>query len=859
MRAWRARTSLALGSGRRRTLLAVLLLHANRPVSRDRLIDELWGGNVPAYAVNLLQKHMSSLRAGLEPGRRGRGPSGALTWTEAGYVLRVPPGGLDLEVFEQEVRRAREAHAAGDLRGASGAYHAALRLWRGPVCDGLSSPFLDMMRDQVAERRIGAIEECMEVDLALGGQADLVAELRWLVAHHPLRERLHGLLMLALYRSGRQAEALAAFRDARRRLREELGVEPTALLQTLHQRILAADPDLLPLPSHRPPPTPLPTVPPPAPHTTPPPDQPPHGKPSHASPLNAAPPHAPPPHTAEPHDSPPHDSPPHDKAPYDMAPSGAGTRGSAAGGPASGGTAGTSTAGMGTAASHGSGARGRSAGGRAGGPASSGQGRRAASRAPRHWPTPAQLPHGVPQFVGRKAELERLDALLTGDPALSRAVVLTGMAGVGKTALAIHWAHRIRHRFPDGQLYVNLRGFDPTGTPMEPAEAIQSFLDTFAIKPDQLPSGLHARAALFRSLLAGRRMLIVLDNARDAEQVRPLLPGAPGCLVVVTSRDQLTGLVAAEGAHAFVVDLLPKEEARLLLTRRSGARLSGTFQKGLLQPAARCPAATLDGPANGDEHRLAGEAAAVDEIVAYCGRLPLALSITIARAVTNPSLPFAALAAELRGARARLDPFDGGEQATNVRAVFSWSYGRLTPPAARLFRLLGLHPGPDFSPAAAASLAGLPPQDVRPLVAELARTNMLSERVPGRFAFHGLLRAYACELSDTQDTRDERRTTLHRLLDHYLHSAHQAGRVLSPGQSPDAGLAPALPLVTPEAPAGRSEARTWFTAEHLVLLAAARRAAEAGFPAHARHLSWSLASFLGHRGTWRVKVAPTSR
>ncbi|MEV0826678.1 AfsR/SARP family transcriptional regulator [Nonomuraea rubra] len=829
LRAWRARTSLALGSGRRRTLLAVLLLHANRPVSRDRLIDELWGGNVPAYAVNLLQKHMSSLRAGLEPGRRRRGPSGALTWTEAGYVLRVPPGGLDLEVFEQEVRRAREAHAAGDLRGASGAYHTALRLWRGPVCDGLSSPFLDMMRDQVAERRIGAIEECMEVDLALGGQGDLVPELRWLVAHHPLRERLHGLLMLALYRSGRQAEALAAFRDARRRLREELGVEPTALLQTLHQRILAADPDLLPLP----------TIPPPAPNAT-------------------------PPHDEAPHDKAPHDKAPHDKAPHDKAPSGAGKRGSAAGGTAGTGTArtgtaGTGTAGTGTAASHGSGTRGRPAGGRAGGPASSGQGRRAAARAPRHWPTPAQLPHGVPQFVGRQAEQERLDALLTGDPGRSRAVVLTGMAGVGKTALAIHWAHRIRHRFPDGQLYVNLRGFDPTGTPMEPTEAIQSFLDTFAIKADQLPSGLHARAALFRSLLAGRRMLIVLDNARDAEQVRPLLPGAPGCLVVVTSRDQLTGLVVAEGAHAFVVDLLPKEEARLLLTRRSGVRLSGTFQSGLLQPAARCPAATLDGPANGDEHRLAGEAAAVDEIVAYCGRLPLALSITIARAVTNPSLPFAALAAELRGARARLDPFDGGEQATNVRAVFSWSYGRLTPPAARLFRLLGLHPGPDFSPAAAASLAGLAPQDVRPLVAELARTNMLSERVPGRFAFHGLLRAYACELSDTQDTRDERRTTLHRLLDHYLHSAHQAGRVLSPGQSPDAGLAPALPLVTPEAPAGRSEARTWFTAEHLVLLAAARRAAEAGFPAHARHLSWSLASFLGHRGTWRVTVAPASR
>nr|WP_311132556.1 NB-ARC domain-containing protein [Nonomuraea gerenzanensis] len=428
-------------------------------------------------------------------------------------------------------------------------------------------------------------------------------------------------------------------------------------------------------------------------------------------------------------------------------------------------------------------------------------------------------------------------------------VVLTGMAGVGKTTLAIHWAHQVQSHFPDGQLYVDLRGFDPSGTPMEPTDAIQAFLDAFAIKPDQLPAGVHARAALFRSLLAGRRMLIVLDNARDAEQVRPLLPGAPGCLVVVTSRDQLTGLVAVEGAHAFVVDLLPKQDARLLLTRRSGAPRGHTTD----------PAPATDGASNGAGNRPTGEAAAVDEIVAYCGRLPLALSIAVARAVTSPRLPFTALAAELRGARARLDPFDGGEQATNVRAVFSWSYRRLSPPAARLFRLLGLHPGPDFAPAAAASLAGLPPQEARPLVAELSRTNMLCERVPGRFAFHGLLRAYACELSHAQDTREERRTTLHRLLDHYLHSAHLAGRILRPGRSADAGLRPALPLVTPETPAGRQEARTWFTAEHLVLLAAARRAAEEGFPLHARQLTWFLAVFLDHRGGWRVQVAPASR
>ncbi|MGR6918068.1 AfsR/SARP family transcriptional regulator [[Actinomadura] parvosata] len=820
LRAWRARSTLTLGSGRQRVALAVLLLHANRPVSRDRLIDELWGGRVPAYAVNLLQKHMSSLRAGLEPGRRGRAPSGALAWTEAGYVLRVPSGGLDLEVFEREVRRAREARCAGDLRLASHAFHEALRLWRGPVCDGLGSPFVDMVRDQLDERRVGAIEDCMEVDLALAGpgtpldtavgsQADLVAELRWLVAHHPLRERLHGLLMLALYRSGRQGEALAAFHDARRRLREELGVEPDALLQGLHQRILAADPDLMTLPAPPSPPEALPAVPPPRPTPA------------------------------------PHHPPRLDEA---LKPS-AGRRRAAADSTATSRT----TAGSGGREANGTATSGSGTGGAQAGAA--GRGRRVA----RQWLTPAQLPHDVPQFVGREAELQRLDALLADGHDRSGAVVLTGMAGVGKTALALHWAHRIRDRFPDGQLYVNLRGFGPAGTAMETAEAIQGFLEAFAIKPDQAPAGLHARAALLRSLLAGRRMLIVLDNALDAEQVRPLLPGAPGCLAVVTSRDRLTGLVAVEGAHAFVVDLLPKQAARLLLTRRSSA----TGRAGADVPAARPARSSERGPsrADGDGRRSGGEEAALDEIVAYCGRLPLALSIAVARTATGPCLPFAALAAELRGARSRLDPFDGGEQATDVRAVFSWSYRRLTPPAARLFRLLGLHPGPDFTPAAAASLAGLPPQDARPLVAELARTNMVSERVPGRFACHGLLRAYACELSDAQDSRDERRTTLHRLLDHYLHSAHQAGRILRPGRGTDdlhSDPRPALPLVTPESPADRGEARRWFTAEHLVLLAAARRAAEAGFATHARQLARTVASFLDQRGIWRVQVDPAS-
>ena len=250
-----------------------------------------------------------------------------------------------------------------------------------------------------------------------------------------------------------------------------------------------------------------------------------------------------------------------------------------------------------------------------------------------------------------------------------RAVVITsiaGTAGVGKTALAVHWAQEIRGLFPDGQLYVNLRGFGPTGTAMEPAEAIRGFLDAFAVEPEQIPADLDAQAALYRSVLAARRVLIVLDNARDADQVRPLLPGSPGCLVVVTSRNLLTGLIATDGAYPLSVDLLPDSDARELVARRLGAR------------------------------RVAAEPEAVEQIIAFCARLPLPLSIATARAATRPGSSLAALAEELREAHGRLDVLDGGDQTTDVRAVFSWSYQRLSPPAAQLFRLLVFIPAPTF-------------------------------------------------------------------------------------------------------------------------------------------------------------------
>jgi hypothetical protein len=289
----------------------------------------------------------------------------------------------------------------------------------------------------------------------------------------------------------------------------------------------------------------------------------------------------------------------------------------------------------------------------------------------------------------------------------------------------------VADRFPDGQLYVNLRGFDPSGAVMTPGEAVRAFLDALDIDPQRIPAALDAQASLLRSALAGKRVLVVLDNARDADQVRPLLPGSPGCLVLVTSRNRLAGLVATHGAYPLALDLRSTGEAHDLLVDRLGV------------------------------DRLRAEPDVADEIISRCAGLPIALTIVAAR-VACTSFPLRAIAAELRGG---LDPFDGGDSATDVRAVFSWSYQALEPAQARLFRLLGLHPGPDVSAAAAASLFGSP---VRPLLAELTRAHLLTEHQPGRYVFHDLLRAYAIEQAQLHDSAAERRAATGRLHDHYV-------------------------------------------------------------------------------------------
>ncbi len=566
-------------------VLATLALHCGEVVSTDRLVDVVWGEAAPTTAVNTLQSHVSLLR-------RVLGSKAAIRARPPGYLLDVAGDGTDVRLAERLFQQGQQA--ADPLRGAP-LLQAALALWRGrPLTDLAGLPWLEEQAERLDLFYVEVKQAWFGAKLASGEHVTLVPELEQMVADRPLDEHIRAQLMLALYRSGRQADALATFHRLRRTLVAELGIEPSRELHDLETAMLRQDPALDP---------PAPAV--------------------------------------------------------------------------------------------------------------------GLAQAIPKLPVPAQLPSAVPALAGRGAELASLDALLPraaqagSDPgAAAVIVVLSGTAGVGKTALAVHWAHRVAAQFPDGQLYVNLQGFDPGGTALEPGEAVRGFLEAFGVPATRTPAALAAQAGLFRSLLAGKQVLVVLDNARDVEQVRALLPGSPGCLAIVTSRDRLAGLVATEGAYPLTLDLLPAAGARDLLARRLGPG------------------------------RVGREPAAVDDIIAGCARLPLALTIAAARAATSPGFPLAVFGAELRGATRALDPLPGGDPATDVRAVFSWSYRALSDPAARMFRLLGLHPGPDISLAAAASLAAAKPGQARVPLGELTQAHLLAEHTPGRYACHDLLRAW---------------------------------------------------------------------------------------------------------------------
>ncbi|GIH06420.1 SARP family transcriptional regulator [Rhizocola hellebori] len=435
---------------------------------------------------------------------------------------------------------------------------------------------------------------------------------------------------------------------------------------------------------------------------------------------------------------------------------------------------------------------------------------------------PAQLPFDGYGFVGRRGELRQLDTALSRGHSQPTAVLITaiaGMAGVGKTALAVHWAHRVSGEFPDGQLYVNLAGFTTSGCPVQPGDALKGFLDALDVPADRVPSDVDGRAALYRTLLAKRRMLIVLDNAASAEQVRPLLPGTPGCLVVVTSRSQLPGLLAAAGAEPLMLGLLSVSEARQMLAERLGAG------------------------------RVIAEPQAAGEIIDRCVRLPLALAIVAARAAIRPAASLALLAAQLREAGAGLDPFEAGDAATDVRAVFASSYRTLPPLQARLFRLLGLHSGPDIGVAAAASLAALPLAQTSRLLGELAQAHLVTEPAAGRYGMHDLLRTFAGETAAATDAPSERHDALRRLYDHYLHACESGATAINPLRVAVADHDP-LPAVVLFEFTSAADALAWFRDEHAALIACVHRAAAVGLPAHAIRLAGALATYFDRRGHW---------
>ncbi|XVV16412.1 BTAD domain-containing putative transcriptional regulator [Actinoplanes sp. CA-131856] len=436
---------------------------------------------------------------------------------------------------------------------------------------------------------------------------------------------------------------------------------------------------------------------------------------------------------------------------------------------------------------------------------------------------PAQLPPDQPFFSGRESVLARATGLIDEGHRQGRAAVtlaVDGMPGIGKTTFAVHLGHRIADSYPDGQLFADLRGFAAQGTVMTPDEALRGFLGSLGVPQETLPAELHALAGLYRSMLAGRRVLVVLDNARDFEQVRHLLPSAPGSLAIVTSRVRITGLVTTGGAHPVPLDLPSPHEVREGLVNRLGAR------------------------------RVEAEPEAVDEIIARTGRLPLAASVVVARAAALPDTPLADIAEELAEAGAGLDAF-GADEDTDLSAVFSWSYRALSPGAARMFRLLSLHPGPDVTITAAASLAAVEQRAARMLLGELA-THLLTQSRAGRHHMHDLLRQYAADLSARHDGPEDRREALGRIHDFYRSGAYEAQELLARALPPPRPPAPRAGVTVP-AFTGSGEAMAWFDAERRVLDAIV----EDGPPAVAWHVALTLQThlhFTGRLPAWEATM-----
>jgi DNA-binding SARP family transcriptional activator len=556
---------------RRKSVLAVLGLAAGEIVSAERLIDAVWGDRAPATAANTLQSHVSYVR-------RVLGSRSAVVARSPGYVLDLGAESTDLQVAQRLIRQSKQA---SDPSQSIAYLREALVLWRGqPLVDVADVGWLGGQAERLAALRLETVQALVEARLAIGEHQELVPELEELIRQHPFHERFHGQLMLALYRSGRQTDALGTYQRLRRVLHDDLGIDPGPHLRDLEGAILRQDPEL-----HRPP---------------------------VAARLYEA-------------------------------------------------------------------------------------------------PGPALFPAPVDGFVGRSAQLEQMDSFLaaTQDDGGSTLViaVIGGVAGIGKTALALHWGHRVRARFPDGQMYVNLRGY-ATSSPMQPAHALGQLLRALGVPPERIPLDVDEAAGMYRSLLANRQVLILLDNACSPEQVRPLLPGSPRCLVLVTSRVRLGGLLVSDGARLLTLDILAANEAEALLTGMLG------------------------------QQRVDAERQATAELAKICDYMPLALRIAAANLVLRPHDSIARYVAELRGGD-RLDSLqvDGDEQSA-VRAAFDLSYAALKPDERRMFRMLGLVPGADIDVSATAALIDVEPAHARRVLGRIVDAHLVTEATSGRFMLH---------------------------------------------------------------------------------------------------------------------------
>jgi DNA-binding SARP family transcriptional activator/tetratricopeptide (TPR) repeat protein len=679
---WSAGQPYDLGSAKARSVLAILLLTPRTIVPADALIDRLWDTRPPAKARETLSVYVARLRASL---REAAGDSVRLAGRANGYVLDINPEAVDLHQFRRLRRQARALAESGDYDHAARLLRDADALWHGQALAGIRGDWVARMRDSLEEERRAVILERVECELELGCHVDLIGELRGLLAQYPLDETFIAHQMTALYRSGRQGDALSLYRETRGRLAEEQGTEPGPVLAELHQRILRRDPEL--------------SV-------------------------------------------------------------------------------------------------------------------RVASRRSGLEPQPDTLPPETMQFVGRGQELALLTGGHGGTPQVS---VIEGMPGVGKTALAVHAARAVAPRYPDGMFYLDFHSHDPGCPSLDSAEALHRLLQMLNVPAAQIPEAIGKRAALWRAELSRRRAVVILDDAAASDQIRPLLPEAGGCLILVTAR---CGLPDLEGADVVTLDALPTDDAVTLFAQVASA--------GMV--------------------RDQDEAATAVEL---CGRLPLAIQLTAAGLARGYPFRLADLAGEL----AQPGPgLDGSAAASpEVMSAFDLSYGALDADHQRFFRRLGLNPCSLVSLHAAAALGGCSVGEAEKAFAALLDHHLLAQDRAGQFRFHDLIRGFAATRAAHDDTSAERRKAVGRLLDYYVYSADKADQVLHPFRhrmpvSVAHPPADSPALGTPEA------AAAWLESEWRNILQAARHAGEHEWQQKCADLAHVLAGFVEIRAYWHEAI-----